>query len=36
MSFGQDILEAFATHGDRVAMVSGRQQITYSQCLAQI
>ena len=36
MSFGQDILEAFAAHGDRVAIVSGRQQITYSQCLAQI
>ncbi|MFC3325816.1 AMP-binding protein [Mesorhizobium cantuariense] len=29
-------MEAFAAHGDRVAMVSGRQQITYSQCLEQI
>ncbi|KRB19889.1 acyl-CoA synthetase [Mesorhizobium sp. Root695] len=36
MSFGRDILEAFAAHGDRVAIVSGRQQITYGQCLAQI
>lgn len=36
MSFGQDILAAFAAHGDRVAMISGRQQITYSQCLEQI
>ncbi|MER8849718.1 class I adenylate-forming enzyme family protein [Mesorhizobium australicum] len=35
MSFGRQILEAFAAHGDKVAMVSGRSDITYSQALTQ-
>jgi hypothetical protein len=36
MSFGRRILEAFAAHGDKVAMVSDRSQITYAQALIQI
>lgn len=36
MGFGRDVLAAFAGHGDRVAMVSGRDQITYAQALIQI
>jgi long-chain acyl-CoA synthetase len=36
MSFGRQILDAFAAHGDRVAMVSGRSEITYAQALTQI
>lgn len=36
MSFGRQILEAFAAHGDKVAMVSDRSQITYAQALIQI
>jgi acyl-CoA synthetase (AMP-forming)/AMP-acid ligase II len=36
MSFGRQILDAFAAHGDRVAMASGRSQITYAQALTQI
>jgi acyl-CoA synthetase (AMP-forming)/AMP-acid ligase II len=36
MSFGQQLLDAFADHGDRVAMVSGREQITYAQALTQV
>lgn len=36
MSFGRLILEAFASHGDKVAMVSDRSQITYTQALIQI
>ena len=36
MSFGKQILEAFAAHGDRLAMVSDRSRITYRQALAEI
>jgi long-chain acyl-CoA synthetase len=36
MSFGRQILEAFATHGEKVAMVSDRSQITYAQALTEI
>lgn len=36
MGFGRDVVAAFAGHGDRVAMVSGRDQITYAQALTQI
>jgi acyl-coenzyme A synthetase/AMP-(fatty) acid ligase len=36
MSFGRQILEAFSAHGDKVAMVSDRSQITYAQALIQI
>ncbi|WP_137930711.1 class I adenylate-forming enzyme family protein [Mesorhizobium comanense] len=36
MSFGRQLLEAFASHGDKVAMVSDRSQVTYAQALAQI
>ena len=36
MSFGQRILEAFAAHGDKVAMVSDRSRITYARALTQI
>jgi long-chain acyl-CoA synthetase len=36
MSFGRQILDDFAAHGDRVAMASGRSQISYSQALTQI
>jgi len=36
MSFGRQILEAFAAHGDKVAMVNDRSQITYAQALTQI
>ncbi|TPM37797.1 class I adenylate-forming enzyme family protein [Mesorhizobium sp. B2-3-4] len=35
MSFGRQILEAFASHGDKVAMVGDRWQITYAQALTQ-
>lgn len=36
MSFGKQILEAFAANGDRVAMVSDRSRITYRQALTEI
>lgn len=36
MSFGRQILEAFTAHGDKVAMVNDRSQITYAQALTQI
>ncbi|TPM98299.1 class I adenylate-forming enzyme family protein [Mesorhizobium sp. B2-1-3A] len=36
MSFGRQILEAFAAHGDKVAMVNDRSQITYAQALTQV
>ncbi|MFA6157772.1 AMP-binding protein, partial [Mesorhizobium sp.] len=36
MSFGKQILEAFAAHGDRLAMVSDRSRITYRQALTEI
>ncbi|MBN9219998.1 MAG: acyl--CoA ligase [Mesorhizobium sp.] len=36
MSFGRQLLEAFASHGDKVAMVGDRSQVTYAQALAQI
>jgi acyl-CoA synthetase (AMP-forming)/AMP-acid ligase II len=36
MSFGRDILEAFASFGDRVAIVTDREEITYRQALMQI
>ena len=35
MSFGQSIRHALAEHGDRVAIVTDREQITYAQALRQ-
>jgi len=36
MSFGKDIFTAFALHGDRVAIITDREEITYEQALNQI
>ena len=36
MSFGRDLFRAFETHGDRVAIVAGREELTYNQLLDQV
>jgi long-chain acyl-CoA synthetase len=36
MSFGKEILAAFASHGERLAMLSGHETVTYAQGLSQI
>ncbi len=36
MSFGQDLFAAFRGHGDRVALVTDQEEITYGQLLDQI
>lgn len=36
MGFGKEILVAFASHGERLAMLNGHETVTYAQGLSQI
>ena len=36
MSFGRDLFRAFETHGDRVAILAGSEELTYKQLLDQV